>query len=122
LCHFSTGTKKPGCNPVLSTNTTKEIDMQRIINQPLARSNDPVTSFEAAESARAFIPTHENIILEVLGHAGPSGVDKIAGYAGLEPHAVGKRMKKLEGLGLACLTGKDVDSDSGRKQREWRIA
>jgi predicted transcriptional regulator len=117
-----TDVKKPGCNPVLLTNTTKEIDMQRIINQPLARSNDPMTSFEAAESARAFIPTHENIILEVLGHAGPSGVDKIAGYAGLEPHAVGKRMKKLEALGLARLTGEYVPSDSGRNQREWRLA
>jgi predicted transcriptional regulator len=119
---FQTPTKKPGYSRALLTNTTKVIDMQRIINQPLARSNDPMTSFEAAESARAFIPTHENIILEVLGHAGPSGVDKIAGYAGLEPHAVGKRMKKLEALGLARLTGEYVPSDSGRNQREWRLA
>ena len=50
------------------------------------------------------------------------GVDAIGFYAGLEPHAVGKRMNKLEFEGLVKLTGKTVKSESGRNQREWMAA
>ena len=89
---------------------------------PLARGNDPLTSFQAADSAKAFIRTHEQRIIRILKLCGPMGVDSIAGCVLLEPHAVGKRMKALLESGEVALTGRTVKSDSGRNQREWRAA
>ena len=89
------------------------------MTQPLARGNDPLTSFQAADSAHAFIRTHEDKILAALFSFGPAGVDQIASIADLEPHATGKRLAKLERSGFVRLTGKTVYSNSGRQQREW---
>lgn len=89
------------------------------MTQPLARGSDPLTSFQAADSAKAFIASHEYRILLQLYIKGPMGVDDIAKYAGLEPHAVGKRMTALHKRGEVALTGNTVSSNSGRQQREW---
>lgn len=88
--------------------------------QPLARGNDPLTSFQAADSAKAFIRTHEKEIVFVLSHVGPMGVDRIGQMLFLTGHAVGKRMTALHKRGEVALTGRTVKSDSGRDQREWR--
>jgi predicted ArsR family transcriptional regulator len=85
----------------------------------LARSNDPLVSFLAADSAKSFIKTHENKILTTLQGIGPLGVDAIACRIGLSGHQVGKRMTALKLLGLICLTGNTVRSSSGRGEREW---
>jgi len=87
---------------------------------PLARGNDPLTSFQAADSAKDFIRSHEAKIVETLSANGAMGVDVIAWHTGLEPHAVGKRMKALHDRGEVELTGFMVKSDSGRDQREWQ--
>ena len=87
---------------------------------PLARGNDPITSFQAADSAKAFIASHEIRILLHLQRHGPMGVDNISDWAGLEAHAVGKRMAALAVRGAVRLTGKTVRSNSGRQQREWQ--
>lgn len=76
----------------------------------------------AADSAQAFIPTHETKILRALSYHGAMGVDWIAEVSGLEPHAVGKRMKALHERGEVALTGTLVQGDSGRYQREWKAA
>ena len=98
---------------------TKEKMIQHILNDRLARSSDPITSFMAADSAQAFIRTHEDKILAALFSCGAAGVDQIAWIADLEPHATGKRLAKLERNGLVRLTGNTVRSNSGRQQREW---
>lgn len=87
--------------------------------QPLARGSDPLTSFQAADSAKAFIRTHEREIVNALKALGAMGVDEIAASIALEPHAVGKRMKALHERGEVTLTGRTVKSDSGRNQRVW---
>ena len=87
---------------------------------PLARGNDPLTSFQAADSAKAFIRSHEAKIIEALSANGAMGVDVIAWHTGLEPHAAGKRMKALHDRGEVELTGFMVKSGSGRDQREWQ--
>ena len=92
------------------------------MTQPLARGNDPLTSFQAADSAKEFISSHEFRILVHLTRHGSMGVDAIAACAGLEPHAVGKRMTALHKRGEVALTGRTVKSDSGRNQREWAAA
>ena len=89
---------------------------------PLARGNDPLTSFQAADSAKDFIRSHETRILLHLHRHGPMGVDNISDWAGLEAHAVGKRMAALAARGAVRLTGKTVSSNSGRQQREWEAA
>ena len=90
------------------------------MTQPLARGNDPITSFQAADSSKAFIASHEAKIIEALSSNGAMGVDVIAWHTGLHPHAVGKRMKALHDRGEVELTGFMVKSDSGRDQREWQ--
>ena len=86
---------------------------------PLCRASDPITSFESADSAKEFISSHETRILIHLNRQGAMGVDAIGFYAGIEPHAVGKRMTALHKRGEVALTGRTVKSDSGRNQREW---
>lgn len=85
----------------------------------LCRSSDPLTSFEAADAAKRLIRTHERLIVAALEQYGAMGVDAIAARCGLEPHAVGKRMKALESNQRVRLTGQVVKSSSGRNQREW---
>lgn len=105
---------------VSNHSTTKEKMIHAML--PLARGNDPLTSFQAADSAKAFIRTHEREIVNALKALGAMGVDEIAESIALEPHAVGKRMKALHERGEVALTGRTVKSDSGRNQREWRAA
>lgn len=91
------------------------------ISLPLCRASDPITSFEAADSAREFRHTHESDIIEALFNCGPLGVDEIAYESRLESHAVGKRIAKLARDGRIVWTGEYVTSRSGHRQREWRI-
>lgn len=91
------------------------------LSLPLCRASDPITSFEAADSAREFRRSQERSIVNVLGVIGPSGVDDIAYNCGLQPHAVGKRVTKLGRDGLIELTGEYVTSRSGHRQRQWRV-
>ncbi len=91
-----------------------------MISAHLSRSSDPLTSFQAADAAKEHIKTHELQILAVLRLHGPQGVDGIAAFSFLEPHAVGKRMCALKDNSLIELTGKTVKGDSGRNQREWK--
>jgi hypothetical protein len=100
--------------------TTKEKMIHAML--PLARGNDPLTSFQAADSAIDFIPTHEKLIVSTLAHYGALGVDKIALFSGLNSHAVGKRMTALQKRGEVALTGRTVKSYSDRNQREWAAA
>jgi len=90
------------------------------LQTPLSRASDPITSFEAADSAKEFRRSQELSIVNVLGVIGPSGVDAIAYHIGLQPHAVGKRVTKLERDGRIALTGNYVTSASGHRQREWK--
>lgn len=87
--------------------------------QPLCRSSDPLTSYQAADAAKQLIRTHERLIVAALEQYGAMGVDAIAARCGLEPHAVGKRMHALEINLSVRLTGQVVKSGSGRNQREW---
>ncbi len=113
--------KKPGSALTDRASLTIEPSKEKMIHAmlPLVRGNDPLTSFQAADSAKAFIRTHEREIVNALKALGAMGVDEIAASIALEPHAVGKRMKALHERGEVALTGRMVKSDSGRNQREW---
>jgi len=86
-----------------------------------ARAKDPITSFEAAESIKDVAKMHNGVIVAGLQKFGPMGKDQIANNTGLQPNQVSRRLSELEEIGLIELTGKQVKSNSGRNEREWRF-
>jgi predicted transcriptional regulator len=88
--------------------------------EPAARNSDPVTSHQAAASAREVQAHHHRIILDCLRRHGPHGKDGIAARSGLTAYQVSKRMAELERLGQVQITGRVVKSTAGRDEREWR--
>ena len=96
--------------------------LQFTLDLPLARSSDPVTSFQSADRVAEFRESQERLIVSVLAEYGPLGVDGIASRCKLTGHAVGKRLVKLQRENRITLTGRIVKSTSGRNEREWRVA
>jgi len=86
---------------------------------PRVRKEDPITSFEAADSVKELTAKHYKLIHECLQQHGPLGKDGIARLTNLESNQVARRMNEMKVLGLVFLTGKTVKSASGRNEREW---
>jgi len=76
---------------------------------------------EAAESIKDVAKMHNEVIVAGLQRFGPMGKDQIANNTGLQPNQVSRRLSELEQIGLIELTGKQVKSNSGRNEREWRF-
>jgi predicted ArsR family transcriptional regulator len=87
-----------------------------------ARATDPGTSHAAAARVDEFRDRHHRLILEALAFWGPMGKDGIARACGLTGVAISRRLIELERSDLINLTGRKVQSDSGRQEREWDIA
>lgn len=85
------------------------------------RASDPITSYEAAESAKDLASKHFSMIVDTLKAHGALGKDGIAKHSGLEPNQVARRLNELSNMGLIELTGRTVKSKSGRKEREWNV-
>ena len=86
---------------------------------PRARNTDPVTS-HAAANAVDFAGAHYKAIYEALLLAGPSGKDRIANWANLDPVQVSRRIPEMYKMGMVALTGEMVMSRSTRSEREWQ--
>ena len=86
-----------------------------------ARTTDAITSFKAADSIKDVAKQHQEVIVACLQRFGPLGKDGIAKQTGLESNQVARRMNELQKLDLIELTGKQVTSNSGRGEREWRF-
>jgi len=86
---------------------------------PRARNSDPATS-HAAAAAVTTAAAHYGLIHAALILFGPSGKDRIASLAGLDPSQVARRLPEMRRLGLVGLTGETVQSNSGRAEREWQ--
>lgn len=84
------------------------------------RSSDPVTSYEAADSAKDLASKHFSTIVDCLQAHGALGKDGIARHSGLEGNQVARRLNELEKMNLIQLTGRTVKSQAGRNEREWR--
>lgn len=87
---------------------------------PRVRANDPLTSFEAAESIKDVAPQHHQVILNCLKFYGPLGKDGISALTMLDPNQVARRLNEMKIIGLIELTGNTVKSNSGRNEREWQ--
>ena len=103
------------------------MDYKQIFNKmfpefPRVRANDPVTSFEAAESIKESVSEHHQIILDCLIKHGALGKDGIAARTNLDSNQVARRMNEMRVLGLVMLTGNIVKSNTGRNEREWQAA
>jgi hypothetical protein len=88
---------------------------------PRVRKDDPITSFEAADSIKEVSAKHHKIILECLEKNGPLGKDGIAKLTGLESNQVARRLNELKVMCFITLTGSTVKSNSGRNEREWTV-
>jgi predicted ArsR family transcriptional regulator len=86
-----------------------------------AKTTDAITSFKAADSIKDVAKMHQEVIVACLQRFGPLGKDGIAMHTGLQSNQVARRMNELEKLDLIELTGKQVTSNSGRQEREWRF-
>ena len=84
------------------------------------RTSDPITSYEAADSAKDLASKHFIIIVDCLKAHGALGKDGIAQHSGLDRNQVSRRLNELEKMNLIQLTGRTVKSSSGRNEREWR--
>jgi predicted transcriptional regulator len=86
-----------------------------------ARASDPITSFEAADSAKDLASKHFGIIVDCLKAHGALGKDGIARHSGLDSNQVARRLNELSNMGFIELTGRTVKSKSGRNEREWKV-
>jgi predicted transcriptional regulator len=86
---------------------------------PRVRKDDPITSFEAADSVKEAAIQHHKMIHYCLLTYGPLGKDGIAMITGLDSNQVARRLNEMKVLGLIFLTGNNVKSNSGRNEREW---
>ena len=87
---------------------------------PRVRANDPLTSFEAADSIKETANQHHQVILECLQKHGPLGKDGISAHTQLDSNQVARRLNEMKIIGLIELTGNTVKSNSGRSEREWQ--
>jgi predicted transcriptional regulator len=85
------------------------------------RTSDPITSYEAADSAKDLASKHFCMIVDALKAHGSLGKDGIAQHSGLESNQVARRLNELSNMNLIELTGRTVKSKSGRIEREWRV-
>ena len=88
-------------------------------NFPRVRANDPLTSFEAAESIKDAASQHHQTIFDCLQKHGALGKDGISARTDLDPNQVARRLNEMKIIGLIQLTGNTVKSNSGRNEREW---
>ena len=87
----------------------------------IARNTDPSTSWAAADSAKALAAQHATIIIQALVRYGAMGKDGIAAITGLDGNQVARRLSELERNHEILLTGRNVQSKSGRVEREWKV-
>ena len=87
---------------------------------PRVRTNDPLTSFEAAESIKDVVSQHHQTILDCLQKHGALGKDGISARTNLDGNQVARRLNEMKVIGLIQLTGNTVKSNSGRNEREWQ--
>jgi hypothetical protein len=87
----------------------------------VARNTDPVTSWDAADRAKVLAGLHGELVLSALLRYGPQGKDGIATITGLDGNQVARRLSELERNHEILLTGRNVQSKSGRAEREWKV-
>lgn len=86
----------------------------------LARRTDPPTSKAAAARVQVFRGEHALLIMQAL-EQGPAGKTEIGRRCGLTEQQVARRMHELRRAGLVERTGREVESESGCGEDEYRV-
>ena len=81
-----------------------------------ARKRDPETSQRAASKVERFASGHYGLILEALKRGGPGNFKELAERAGLERHAVARRLPELQAMGQVTRGAETRDGCS-----VWRL-
>jgi DNA-binding MarR family transcriptional regulator len=88
-----------------------------------ARLGDPETSKRAGESVKGSAYVHAEMIYWCLNKYGPMGKDQIKKLCVFKDGStVTRRLPELQKMGLIEPSGKEVMSESGRREREWQVA
>lgn len=85
------------------------------------RASDPLTSFQAAQSAREFAATQCDQIAACLAKHGPQSKDQLASRLRLDGVAIARRLSDLAKAGRAVPTGETRPSVAGRAERVWCV-
>jgi predicted ArsR family transcriptional regulator len=88
---------------------------------PTARRTDPDTSHQAAASMVHIAGLQAREVLEALRRYGSMTYTEIASLAGLEPHAVGRRLSELRRLELVERLSETRVTPSGRAAHVYRV-
>ena len=87
-----------------------------------ARLKDPETSKKAGQSVKSSAYVHAEIIYWCLNKYGPMGKDQIKKLCVFKDGStVTRRLPELQKMNLIEPTGKEVVSESGWREREWRV-
>ncbi len=106
------GPKQPSSDTIQDGNGTDELTTAK------ARSSDPITSHEAAQSIR---PTNlEQVVLDGLRLCGNGATsDELAEKMRMDRDSVSPRMRPLQKKGFVRLTDQTRVGKSGRRQVVW---
>lgn len=90
-----------------------------LFSPPRARSTDPETSHEAAESMVGAAGAQRAACLEHLRTVGPSIADEIDAAMDWRPTTAGRRLSELAEAGLARITSQKRRTRSNRNAFVW---
>jgi len=90
-----------------------------MINPPLCRASDPLTSFMAADRVHEFKADHCTRILMALKRMGTAGAEQIAAMTSLDAYQVRKRLPELERAGMVQSHHETRITSTGRHERLW---
>lgn len=91
------------------------------LDEPRARSRDPITSKLAAAAAKDLQRAHCDEIVRALQKFGPMGKTGIASRCRLTDVQVARRTGDLQRAGLIKLTGQTSMSAAGRPEQQWMV-
>lgn len=92
------------------------------MSEAYARTQDPDTSHDAAESIRGKIATDlENLVISALKQRGGMTSQEVADYLNMRRDQVSPRFAPLKRKGIIIESGEKRRGDNGRLSMIWRI-
>lgn len=97
---------------------------QKILNHPVAKRDDPITSYEAGESTKARTISHSTVLSLLLSHGEATQEHVVQDAHQLDIPASESRIRsafpELERLGLTERTG-EVEKTGRNPKQLWRL-
>lgn len=88
----------------------------------MTKRKNPETSHEAyAKVTPSMLTNHHSKIIKALEVLGTATYEQISSFITIEPHAVGRRMKELEVMGIVYKPGTKWPTKSGRNAYQYTL-